>query len=64
MPPAVILDEKKLYPIPVASRHDHGRRSGSKRSVAVDIPVDVFIRLKYGGTRGAEPRQDGQSGQA
>lgn len=67
LPPAVILDEKKLYPDSCGLRvmiMDGGAGFKEIRCCGHSLSLSSIRDLKYGGMRGAGPQQDDQNGQA
>lgn len=67
LPPAVILDEKKLYPDSCGLRimiMDGGAGFKEIRCCGHSLSMSSIRDLKYGGMRGTGPGHDGQSGQA
>jgi len=67
LPPAVILDEKKLYPDSCGLRvmiMDGGAGFKEIRCCGHSLSMSSIRDLKYGGMRGAGPQQADQNGQA
>ena len=65
LPPAVILDEKKLYPDSCGLRvmiMDGGAGFKEIRCCGHSLSISSIRDLKYGGMRGAESEKDRQSG--
>jgi hypothetical protein len=67
LPPAVILDEKKLYPDSCGLRvmiMDGGAGFKEIRCCGNSLSMSSIRDLKYGGMREAGPQQNDQNGQA
>jgi hypothetical protein len=67
LPPAVILDEKKLYPDSCGLRvmiMDGGAGFKEIRCCGHSLSMSSIRDLKYGGMRGTGSEHNGQSGQA
>ena len=66
LPPAVILDEKKLYPDSCGLRvmiMDGGAGFKEIRCCGHSLSMSSIRDLQYGGMRGTEPGEVGHSGQ-